>query len=395
MSTPTLSNLLALDAPEFQAEIQAILAAGTPLERDSQSPPPDSEGIPLIKPVRANAFPANRTDIRPSAEERARIPLPAKQAVRRSSRRTAAATSQPTDSQPVEEAIQPTQPGAPSTSRPIEPAARRPREQTAPQSSEPAGDQRIPLGPSRSQSGSAFRRSHTPEHRACIQPLMRASSAIRNPQVLAERIADILGSFTAPHALSVQELLELHARFPEELANSFRDFIQELRQRPQISSVALAPQTHSEELTGMPTFQGTCASVPCKIKLDSGASCAVMSLAFYTAHEQKLKDQGAHIVLPTTQLFAGADNQQLQSLGLARQVPFTINEQPTKFRSTFIVLPLAGTDLMLGGTFLNRTAAVLSYKTRTVTLHLPKADLIVPFELQLSYKNILGHAAPK
>ena len=61
-----------------------------------------------------------------------------------------------------------------------------------------------------------------------IRPLARATLQARGRQPINERVASTLEAFVAPHALTVEELLELQRRLLSELADALRDLLQAL-----------------------------------------------------------------------------------------------------------------------------------------------------------------------
>ena len=234
-----------------------------------------------------------------------------------------------------------------------------------------------------------------------IRPLARATLQARGRQPLNERIANTLESFVAPHQLTVEELLELQRRFPSELAEALRDFLRSLRVSdlpatlPDVSRVAAVvdpplpvPHAHdfNELFTGMPVISGLCGGQPCNIKIDDGAGLACMSYAMFVRCRSVLETEGTGVYQPVSTLVRAADDQPLSVHHFLTKVRFKFTGHNHVYCTSCIVMPMSGTDLMLGGTFLERTRSMLDYEAKV--LHVRTTRVSVAFQLLQQHRIV-------
>jgi hypothetical protein len=240
-----------------------------------------------------------------------------------------------------------------------------------------------------------------------IRPLARAMLQARGRQPLHERLANTLEAFVAPHQITVEELLELQRRFPPELADALRDFLRNLRaaqlpaSSPDLARVSAVldpplPNSHahafSELFTGMPVVLGTCCGQPCNIKIDDGAGLACMSYDMFTRCRAALEAEGTGVYEPVSTLVRAADNQPLAVHHFLTKVRFQLAEHKHVYCTSCIVMPMSGTDLMLGGTFLERTQSMLDYEDKV--MHVRTTRVSVRFQLSQQHRVITVLKSP-
>ena len=240
-----------------------------------------------------------------------------------------------------------------------------------------------------------------------IRPLARATLQARGRQPLNERIANTLEAFVAPHQSTIEELLEIQRRFPSELAEALREFLRSLRASdlpaasPDVSRVSAVvdpplPVSHTHDFnelfTGMPVVSGSCGGQPCSIKIDDGAGLTCMSFDMFTRCRSVLEAEGTGVYQPVSTLVRAADDQPLSVHHFLTKVRFKFTDQRHVYCTSCVVMPMSGTDLMLGGTFLERTRSMLDYEAKV--LHVRTTRVSVSFQLLQQHRNVRVTTSP-
>ena len=142
----------------------------------------------------------------------------------------------------------------------------------------------------------------------------------------------------------------------------------------------------------MPVVLGTCCGQPCNIKIDDGAGLACMSYDMFTRCRAALEAEGAGVYEPVSTLVRAADNQPLVVHHFLTKVRFQFAEHKHVYCTSCIVMPMSGTDLMLGGTFLERTQSMLDYEGKV--MHVRTTRVSVRFQLSQQHRVITVLKSP-
>jgi hypothetical protein len=195
--------------------------------------------------------------------------------------------------------------------------------------------------------------------------------------------------------------LELQRRFPSELADALRDFLKHLRDAqpptsvPDVARVSAVldppvPVLHSHEFselfTGMPVVLGVCCGQPCNVKIDDGAGIACMSCDMFARCRAALEASGTCVYEPVSTLVRAADDQPLAVHHFLTKVRFQFAEHKHVYCTSCIVMAMPGTDIMLGGTFLERTQSMLDYEAKV--MHIRTTRVNVRFQLSQQHRVI-------